>query len=149
MNSDESAQAFSDLFHQVYQRFYRRVKPGTWQPSREALAVLRHLDRSGPLTVTEAAEHFSRSQAAMSELVSRIEVRGLISRVADERDRRRQLVWLTAAGTDALRAANRPLSQARLAMAFEQMPESDRQATLAVLERLILTTTEDGGWDDE
>jgi len=149
MDSDETAQAFNKGFMQVYQRFYRRVKPTAFRPGPETLAVLRHLHGSGPLTVTEAAHHFSRSQAAMSEIVDRIEKRGLVQRIADQRDRRRKLVWLTPAGEKAHGEATRVLSLKKLEHAFAQLTPAQRIETAAVFRRLLATEPATEGWDDE
>ena len=62
--------------------------------------MLSHLALAGPLTVTEAAQHMNRAQPVMSEIVIGLERKRkrLVARVADARDRRRILVWLTEAG---------------------------------------------------
>lgn len=149
MNSDDAAKVFNSRFTEVYQRFYRRVRPTAYRPGPEALAVLRHLDQAGPLTVTEAARHFSRSQASTSELITRMEKRGLVERVADQRDRRRQLVWLTPQGVAAHEAATRVLSLDKLGRAFDQLSESEKAETVAALERLLSTRSDTRGWDHD
>lgn len=137
MNSHETATRFVELFHHLYLRFYARHPPGEYQPSREALAVLEHLARTGPLTVTEAARHFERSQSAMSELLDRLEGRHLVERFPDQRDRRRHLVWLTGDGLDAWRRSSAILSVRRLEVVFERLPEEDRAGLLDRLDRLL------------
>jgi DNA-binding MarR family transcriptional regulator len=148
MDNHEAAEAFNERFMEVYQRFYRRVRPTSYRPGPEALAVLRHLHSSGPLTVTEAARHFSRSQASMSELIARMERRDLVGRVADQRDRRNKLVWLTETGMSAYEDSVRVLSVGKLERALGQLTSSERQRTVAVLERLLATEPEHEGWDD-
>lgn len=143
MNSRDSATRFVDLFHHIYLRFYARHPPGAYQPSREALAVLEHLARTGPLTVTEAAGHFERSQSAMSELLDRLAARDLVVRFADERDRRRHLVWLAETGLEVWRRSSAILSERRLEVAFERLLETDRVALLDQLQRLLTGHLED------
>lgn len=149
MDTAQAAERFNERFMETYQRFYRRVRPTAYRPGPEALAVLRHLYRAGPLTVSEAARHFSRSQASTSELISRIESRGLVSRVADERDHRRKLIWLTDEGIEALEQSVRVLSVPKLEHAFQQMTPAARTALVAAMEQLLSTDRQPGGWDDE
>ena len=137
MESREAARAFADLFHRVYLAYYERHAPTEYQPSREAMAVLQHLAGTGPLTVSEAARHFSRSQAATSELVDRLERRGLVERAPDERDRRRHLIWLTPRGLEVWERSSHVLSVARLATAFEALPAARRQEVLSAMESLL------------
>ena len=72
------------MFPETYRCFYRRQDPRKWRPSPETIAVLEHLAVSGPLTVTEAARHFDRSQSAMSEMFDRIIALDLLKRMAVE-----------------------------------------------------------------
>lgn len=98
--------------------------------------VLQHLAAAGPLTVTEAARHLDRSQAAVSELVARLVRRGLLARMADERDRRRHLVWLTDEGQQFLRTTFQVLSPELLATALARMDDADRERLLGGLSAL-------------
>ncbi len=137
MDSRDAAARFVDLFHRVYLHFHARHDPGSYQPSREALAVLEHLARTGPLTVTEAAAHFSRSQSAMSELLDRLEDRSLVERFEDARDRRRHLVWLTDEGMGVWRRSSAVLSVSRLERSFARLQEADREILLAGMHDLL------------
>lgn len=110
---------------------------------------MRHLRLSGPVTVTEAARHFGRSQASASEIFSRMERRGFVAGVPDQRDRRRTLVWLTDEGLATLAGAENVLSISKLERALEQLTGAEREALLAVFERLLDTDPQDGGWDDD
>ena len=149
MTEDKSAKCLSDLMREVYLRFHRRVRPSEYRPSRESLAVLDHLDRSGPLTVMEAARHFERSQSAMSEILDRLESRGLLERIEDERDRRRKLVWLTSHGLVVMERAFAVYSQRLLEEAITQMNSEETEALFAGLRGLLATPLSAKGWDDE
>ena len=138
-----------EYYKRIYDRFYRRVKPESYRPGRESLAVLRHLSRTGPLTVTEAAQHFSRSQASTSEVFARLEKRGLLARVVDSQDRRRTLVWLTKTGLNVLDDSSQVLSRAKLERAFQQLSDTERHSVVQCLEALLQTETHNQGWDDE
>ena len=81
--------AVAELFPAIYLRFHvRRPKPVS-RLDQTGTAVLLHLERIGPLTIGEASKHLGRAQSVVSEIVSRLERRGLIERMRDERDRRR------------------------------------------------------------
>ncbi|HYA00331.1 MAG TPA: MarR family winged helix-turn-helix transcriptional regulator [Candidatus Binatia bacterium] len=93
----------------LYGEMWSRFRPPR-QPMAGAaitprmLACLRHLSGSGPLTVGEQARHLDVSRAAASELVDRLEVKGLVERMRDQRDQRRVFVWLTPAGREQIEA---------------------------------------------
>ena len=123
----------------LFQRFYRRLPVGAYQPTPEALAILNHLAQSGPLTVSEGMRHFRRSQSAMSEIVTRLETRGLVERMPDERDRRRILFWLTSRGREVLAESAQILSPPLLSEALEQMDIEQRQALIDGLQALLAT----------
>lgn len=148
MSDTNEIECFVELYRDVYSRFHRRVRPDTYRPSAESLAVLRHLTRSGPLTVSEAAGHFERSQSATSEILARLERRGLIERFADERDRRRTLIWLTKQGLESLRLNDSVLSPRLVEHAFRQMHADDRDKLFAGLQALLATAACRDGWDD-
>lgn len=148
MNADEAAERFATLFPEIFRRFHRRIGSRSYRPTPESLAVLRHLADAGPLTVTEAARHMRRSQAAMSELLNRLERRGLLARLRDDRDRRRTLVWLTKEGRRALRQAGAVLSPRLLQHAFAQLPSDKRMALLAAVEALLETKKAQGVQDE-
>ncbi len=130
MDATETAKTFAELYSAIYWHAYRRRDPREQRPSGEALAMLQHLRDSGPLTVTEAARHFDRSQAAISERIERMLERGLVERIQDERDRRRHFVWLTEAGEKLLRVELEILSGELLVRAARRMQATDRAALI-------------------
>lgn len=137
MSPIDDAERFLDLFHQIFLRFHQRSDPHDYQPSLEVLAVMEHLAATGPLTVTEAASHFERSQSAMSELIARLEKRGFIERHPDDRDRRRILVWLTPGGLELWRRSNRVLSPELLKPVLASLAQDERETLLNSLQALL------------
>ena len=137
MSAREDAEQFGELFAALYHRFHRHDPVGDWQPSPEALALMEHLSRSGPLTVREAERHFQRSQAATSELLTRLEKRGLLERVADERDRRRTLVWLSELGLRVWRESRRVLDVDRLSRTMNTLSAKQRSQLLHSFRELL------------
>jgi DNA-binding MarR family transcriptional regulator len=135
--SDERAQAerFAEAFRAVYLTFHRRDRPRS-QLAGASRAVLEHLAMAGPLTVGEAAAHLSRAQSVVSEIVSHLERQGLLERESDPGDRRRTLIWLTAAGHEALRRDHEVLGIDLLAPALARLPPGQAAALVAALRTL-------------
>lgn len=125
------------MFSNIYMHLHPRHDVGDYRPSRESLGVLRHLASSGPLTVSEAAKHFNRSQSTMSEIIERLIDRELLVKLPDEADRRRHLVWLSAEGERAVVALSQPLDAERATAAVEQMSDSGRLALLTGMRELM------------
>jgi len=132
----EQSRAFSSLFGEVFALFHRRV-PKRAGLTPESWALLEHFRLAGPLTVTEAGRHMDRAQSVISERIDRLEKKGLLRRLRDERDRRRVLVWLTPEGEDRLARDARVLDEGRLARALARMPAAERARLLASIERLL------------
>jgi DNA-binding MarR family transcriptional regulator len=135
--SDERAQAerFAEAFRAVYLTFHRRDRPRS-QLAGASRAVLEHLAMAGPLTVGEAAAHLSRAQSVVSEIVSHLERQGLLERESDPGDRRRTLIWLTAAGHETLRRDHEVLGTDLLAPALARLPPGQADALIAALRTL-------------
>lgn len=69
------------------------------------LAVLTVLAARSPLSQQEAAEAMRVDRTTMVSLVDALELKGLVERHRSPEDRRKNIVELTAAGRDCLRAA--------------------------------------------
>jgi DNA-binding MarR family transcriptional regulator len=134
----EAGQAgeFEELFRAVYLTFHRRDGPRS-QLQAASAAVLEHLALAGPLTVGEAAAHLRRAQSVVSEIVAHLERQGLLEREADPADRRRTLIWLTAAGHTALRRHREVLSEDLLAAALSRMDPAQAAALFGGLRALV------------
>lgn len=126
------------LWPSIYLPLHTRTEPRArrYRPTPESLGVLSHLAASGPLTVTEAARHMRRAQSVMSDIVTRLERRGLLERMRDERDRRRVLVWLTPQGHAMLARERRVLDEDLVGQAVEKMNPRDRGRLLAGMRAL-------------
>ena len=136
--SSEAGQAaeFEELFRAVYLTFHRRDWPRSQLPAASA-AVLEHLALAGPLTIGEAAAHLRRAQSVVSEIAAHLERQGLLEREADPADRRRTMIWLTAAGHTALRRHREVLSEDLLAAALSQMDPAQAAALFRGLRALV------------
>ena len=132
----DQSRELSSLYGEVFAIFHRRVAKRVGL-TPESWAVLEHFRLAGPLTVTEASRHMDRAQSVMSEIVDRLESKGLLQRLRDERDRRRVLVWLTPAGQDRLTQDAQILDEDRLGRALARLPPRERTQLLTSIERLL------------
>jgi DNA-binding MarR family transcriptional regulator len=95
--------------------------------SLTAVAALGSLDRRGPQRITTMAAAQGVSQPSMTQLVQRLEQRGLVMRTSDPSDGRVALVSLTGEGRAAL-AARRQRNTRRIAELLADLPDDDVQA---------------------
>ncbi|HXL16695.1 MAG TPA: MarR family transcriptional regulator [Streptosporangiaceae bacterium] len=104
--------------------------------SLTAVAVLGSLDRSGPQRITTMAAAEGVSQPSMTQLVQRLEQRGLVTRTSDPSDGRVALVSLTSEGRAVL-AARRQRNARRIADLLADLPESDVRALASALATVV------------
>jgi DNA-binding MarR family transcriptional regulator len=104
--------------------------------SLTAVATLASLERGGAQRITTLAAAEGVSQPSMTQLVQRLEQRGLIRRESDPADGRVALVQLTDAGQAALLARRRRNAE-RIADLLGGLPDSDIQALSAALAAVL------------
>lgn len=131
----ELAARIARLDAAIYKRFHAGRTQVAGEVTPRMVAVLRHLAVSGPLTVGEQANHLGLSRAAMTELIDRLEDRGLVARMRDEEDRRRVFVWLTDDGRD--HVAGLPDADDPLVRAVAAMTAPDRNRLVTGMEALL------------
>ena len=133
------------LYPAVYHRFHasRQTLPGS-DITAHMLRVLRHLAAGGPLTIGEQAEHLGLSKATTTEMVNRLEAKGLVARLRDERDRRRVFVWLTDAGRRRVTEYPEVLENDLLVQAVANMRPADRTRLVEGLRALLNAVQEPG-----
>jgi DNA-binding MarR family transcriptional regulator len=138
MDEADAAREVARLYPAVYRRFKASKRPIAAGLTARMHAVLGHLMAAGPLTLGELTEHLQLSKAATTELVDRVEERGLVARIRDERDRRRVFVWVTDDGRTAAAAASpRVLADDLLARAVRNMTPEEREGLIAGLRALL------------
>jgi cytochrome b561 len=93
------------------------------------------------MAATELADAVMLTSGAMTNRIDRLEESGLISRVADEKDRRRVFVQLTADGLELIEDA----AEIRFQSATDALACLDQQQTsqLSKLLRQVLLAQED------
>lgn len=139
LTADAAAKRVARLFPEVYRRYHwaQRVKGAELPVSRRALEVLQHLQASGPLTVGEQAEHLGLRRNSVSEMLQRLEAKGLIARIRDERDERRVLVWLTDSGRDVVSRIGQVLAPDLLAGTMVALSPEERAIVVRGIELLV------------
>lgn len=110
-----------------------------WQ--YDVLATLRRQGEPHRMAATELADAVMLTSGAMTNRIDRLEESGLISRVADEKDRRRVFVQLTADGLELIEDA----AEIRFQSATDALACLDQQQTsqLSKLLRQVLLAQED------
>ena len=104
---------------------------GLTGPQALLLKALQH----GKLSAGELASRVSLSQGTVTDILNRLEKRGLIVRLRDATDRRRVLVEATRQGLAVLEESP-PLLQERFIQRFGQLEEWEQTQLLASLQRI-------------
>jgi DNA-binding MarR family transcriptional regulator len=133
-----AAKRVARLFPEVYRRYHwaNRVRGADLPVTRRALEVLQHLAASGPMTVGEQAEHLGLRRNSVSELLQRLEAKGLVARIRDERDERRVLVWLTESGRDVVSRVGQVLAPDLIAQVMATLSPEERAIVVRGVELL-------------
>lgn len=97
--------------------------------------ILRDVIGAGGLTPGELARRVSLSQATVTDIVKRLEARGLLQRARDEVDRRRVLITATADG-ESLHASAPPLLQETFVRRFGALRDWEQSLLLASVQRI-------------
>jgi DNA-binding MarR family transcriptional regulator len=141
--ADEAVRRIGRLFPEVFRRYHyaQRLQSADLPVTRRAVEVLQHLAAGGPLTVGEQAEHVGLRRNSVSELLTRLEAKGLVARVRDERDERRVLVWLTDSGRDVVSRVGQVLAPDLLATALAAMTPAERAIVVRGFELLAAAST--------
>lgn len=118
-------------------RRLRRMRTDT-SLSLGQLAALGTLDRHGPLTPGQLAEHERVQPPSMTRIVKALETEGYVARCAHETDGRQVVVSVTDAGRKLLKEDRRQ-REAWLAQRLRDLTPHDREVlhqAAEVLERL-------------
>lgn len=137
MNSTEQAKQFIELFSEVYKYYHQTWDSKKEMPTAEASAIMLHLTRTGPLTISESAKHFKRSLSAMSEIYTRMIAQGWLEKKCNPQDKRTKYIWISKKGEKALKKASSALDFERVACAMEKLNYKQIQNVLKGLSDLI------------
>lgn len=97
--------------------------------------VLQEAVKGTGISAGELAGRVSLSQATVTDIVSRLEQRGLLSRQRSSEDRRRVLIQTTAAGREVIATAP-PLLQETFVRRFVELRSWEQMLLLSSLQRI-------------
>ncbi|MFL5618960.1 MAG: MarR family winged helix-turn-helix transcriptional regulator [Gemmatimonadaceae bacterium] len=100
------------------------------------LFVLHQIDAAPGLSIGELAARTLTGQSTVSEVVSRLVERGLVTRNADPADARQTRLQLTARGRSTVRDTE-PTAQERLAAGLAALDATEREQLARALERWL------------
>lgn len=106
------------------------------------ISALGSIDRHGPMTPRELADHEGVQPPSMTRVLAVLEDRDLIVRIAHPSDGRQQLVSMAPAGRDLLRE-DRRRREAWLALRLAELTAQERavlRAAMPILDRITQTT---------
>lgn len=99
--------------------------------------------QAGSLSAGELSSRVSLSQGTVTDILNRLEKRGLIRRIRDTEDRRRVLVQATPAGLSILEQSP-PLLQESFAERFRNLQDWEQTQLLASLQRIAAMMDAEG-----
>ncbi len=99
------------------------------------ILLLQAIRNEGEVTIGELAKQVSLSQATVTTILDRLEVRGLVRRERSQMDKRKVHAHLTDEAYDALKEAPIPL-QEQFARQFRDLQEWEQTMIIASLQRV-------------
>lgn len=135
--TDDGIRTLDEEMTRAIARMYRRFRAerASGELGDAAIAVLAHLHRYGPQTLSALSDHERVTPGSMSQTVNRLTALGYAERASDPSDRRRVLFELTATGhavADAERARRHTWFRERLAERSD-----DERAALRIAARVL------------
>jgi DNA-binding MarR family transcriptional regulator len=134
VNASALAAELHALTGKLKRKLREQASTGDLTPSQAA--VLRHLGRGGPATVTALARMEGVRPQSMGATVGGLEALGLVKGSPDARDGRQTILDLTPACRDMMRTG-RAARQDWLLRAIQSKLSTEEQAQLAISLRLL------------
>jgi MarR family transcriptional regulator, lower aerobic nicotinate degradation pathway regulator len=103
---------------------------------RQHFTVLTSLSEQGPASQAELGRRLWIDRSDLHALLAELERDGLVARVRDERDRRRNVVTLTRAGSRALARLDKRIDDAQERL-LEPLSADERQELSRLLRKLL------------
>lgn len=131
---------YEELFVSI-RKIIRAIDIRSRKLSKEAgvtgpqLIILQELARLKGITAKEVSNNVNLSQATVTNILDRLESRGLIKRVRSESDRRRVALFLTDNGKEALINAPQPIEESFVEK-FTALKEWEQLQLMSSVERI-------------
>jgi DNA-binding MarR family transcriptional regulator len=100
------------------------------------LVILNEIASHQSLSVTVLARFISLSQATVTDILNRLDKKGLVERTRDDTDRRRMTIRITPKGREILSQAP-PALQETFVDRYTRLPEWEQLMILSVLKRVV------------
>jgi DNA-binding MarR family transcriptional regulator len=120
--------AYPQIYHACHIQHPRRRTNAASLSARESW-ILGHLELTKPMSAGSLARHLSLRPSTVSEAIKRLEKLGYVSRRAVEHDRRRQELFLTQRGAEAMKAGS-VLDADRVVRLLDQLSPAERAAAV-------------------
>ena len=118
----------------VFERASRRMESASGVTAQQRM-IIRCVGKYPGMTAGQLAAHFHVDPGTVSAAIARLEEKGLVERRRTERDRRRVMLGLTAAGRAIDADVTGPV-QAALAALFETAPSEEVACVRRILTAL-------------
>ncbi|OPJ63087.1 MarR family winged helix-turn-helix transcriptional regulator [Clostridium oryzae] len=133
---DDIDKRIHDNYHKLVQKYNLTLEQFHLLVELDELMLDICNENDAP-TVGSIAKNINNSQNTVSEKISRLENRRLVKRVKDSKDRRISRVMLTEEGRKVIKAMDQEASGKFMLDAVSNMEESDVDALLDSLSKLI------------
>jgi DNA-binding MarR family transcriptional regulator len=126
------------LTSEVARKAQRLVREGLAQEGvrRQHFTVLTSLSEQGPASQAALGRRLWIDRSNLHAILNELERDGLVARVRDEHDRRRNVITLTPAGNAALSRLDKAVEAAQSTL-LEPLSKSDRREFRRLLEQLV------------
>ncbi len=131
--AEEARALLRDLLFAERRRFFGAAAEFELHPAQAG--ALMHLDEESGLPMHEIAAHLACDNSNVTGIVDRLEVRGLVTRRASERDRRVKYIVPTALGLEVRDAMRERM--ARAPMGIERLSANDQRVLRDLLARVV------------
>ncbi len=111
------------------------------------LLILKEVSAAGEKSVGDIARDISLSQATVTDILDRLETKGLTSRSRSQADKRRMTVKVTDKGREVLRR-NPSVLQEGFVDRFQELPDWEQSLLLSSIQRVASMMNADGLSDD-
>lgn len=114
---------------------YLKPRHFTLNVSPPHLAMLRWLDRAGPISISAAAQFADVSQSAITQAAQKLEAKGYVRRTRDREDQRVVWISLTDTGQHEVQVF-KDMQRSRLQTLLAPLKDEDQLALRDILNRL-------------
>jgi DNA-binding MarR family transcriptional regulator len=148
MNDDDVFEV-QRLYPQIYiacHTEHMRAGSTTWRISSQDASILVHLDRDTGMSPRALAEHLGVVPSTLSAAIARLSELGYLTSKANDTDRRKRELRLTARGAEAI-ASTSVLNAERVQTMLDKLEPEERKAAvrgLALLARAARKLNEKG-----